>query len=55
MSTDAAQKAAEFLGFNLPGESSLHQARLDALATGLAGELTPTSLVSFSSGESLTD
>ncbi|HAF73945.1 MAG TPA: 4Fe-4S ferredoxin [Gammaproteobacteria bacterium] len=49
MSTDAAQKAAEFLGFNLPGESSLHQARLDALATGLAGEVTPTSLVSFSS------
>lgn len=50
MSADAAQKAAEFLGFNLPDESSLQQARLQALGAGLAGEVTPTSLVSFSSG-----
>ena len=49
MSADAAQKAAEFLGFNLADESSLQQARLQALGAGLAGEVTPTSLVSFSS------
>ncbi len=49
MSAEAAQKAAEFLGFNLPDESSLQQARLQALGAGLAGEVTPTSLVSFSS------
>ncbi len=49
MSADAAQKAAEFLGFNLPDESSLQQVRLEALGAGLAGEVTPTSLVSFSS------
>lgn len=49
MSADEVRKAAEFLGFNLPGDSFLQQARLQALAAGLAGEVTPTSLVSFNS------
>jgi ferredoxin len=41
---------ADFLGFDLPNDSAGQQARLQALATGLAGEVTPTSLVAFSSG-----
>jgi len=49
MSADAAQQAANFLGFDLPKDSPLQQGRLQALATGLTGDLTPTSLVSFSS------
>ena len=49
MSADAAQRAANFLGFDLPKDSPLQQGRLQALATGLTGDLTPTSLVSFSS------
>ena len=35
MSADEVRKAAEFLGFNLPGDSFLQQARLQALAAGL--------------------
>ena len=49
MSADATEQVTNFLGFDLPNDSSLQQARLQALATGLVGEVTPTSLVSFSS------
>jgi len=49
MSAGAAERVADFLGFDLPNDSGVQQARLAALAAGLAGEATPTSLVSFSS------
>ena len=49
MSADTTEQVEKFLGFNLPSDSALQQARLQALATGLSGEVTPTSLVSFSS------
>ena len=49
MSADTTEQVEKFLGFNLPSDSALQQARLQALATGLIGEVTPTSLVSFSS------
>ena len=49
MSADATEQVTNFLGFDLPNDSSLQQARLQALATVLVGEVTPTSLVSFSS------
>ncbi|MEE3286662.1 MAG: hypothetical protein VX249_00575, partial [Pseudomonadota bacterium] len=49
MSAAAAERVADFLGFELPNDSSVQQARLAALAAGLTGEATPTSLVSFNS------
>ena len=49
MSAGAAERVADFLGFELPNDSGVQQARLAALAAGLTGEATPTSLVSFSS------
>jgi hypothetical protein len=43
------EAVSNFLGFELPGTSDRSLARRDALAEALKGDLTPTSLVSFSS------
>ena len=43
------EAVSNFLGFELPGTSDQGLARRDALAEALKGDLTPTSLVSFSS------
>lgn len=49
MSADSLATVRDFLGVELPLGSALAEARAAALATGLKGDLTPTSLVSFSS------
>ena len=45
----SAQQVSSFLGFSLPADTPAQQARLAAVAAGLTGQATPTSLVSYNS------
>ena len=49
MSTQDSNAVQEFLGINLPHFSAMSQARMNALGEGIRSDVTPTSLVSFSS------
>ena len=49
MSVFPVAQVAHFLGFDLPDASAIQSARLQALAAGIQGEVTPTSLISYSS------
>ena len=48
--TDSDTAIIDYLGFDLPGENQLAQARRTALLHGLKGSAEPTSLVSYTSG-----
>ena len=47
--TDSDREIIDYLGFDLPGENQLAQARRTALLRGLEGSAEPTSLVSYTS------
>ncbi|HJL53301.1 MAG TPA: hypothetical protein QF695_11760, partial [Arenicellales bacterium] len=47
--TDSDRVISDYLGFGLPGEDQLAQARRAALLRGLEGSTEPTSLVSYTS------
>ena len=47
--TDSDRVISDYLGFGLPGEDQLAQARRTALFHGLEGSVGPTSLVSYTS------
>ena len=49
--TDSDTAIIDYLGFDLPGENQLAQARRTALLHGLKGSAEPTSLVSYTSPE----
>ena len=47
--TDSDREIIDYLGFDLPGENQLAQARRTALLRGLEGSAEPTSLGSYTS------
>ena len=47
--SDSDRVISDYLGFGLPGEDQLAQARRAALLHGLEGSAEPTSLVSYAS------